>query len=190
MIHSTPEAITLRSLPARRYVEVSEGFTRLTGNTAEEVLGKTPSELGIWADDSSHTEILQNLSREGEVRDVEFGFRTKSGEHRYATVSAVRLTLDSGSYMLSTSRDITERRRAEEKLSQLAAIVGSSFDAIIGKTLDGTIVSWNAGAEAVYGYSAAEAVGQSVAILLPPEQRHDGNHLLHRLSPAETIQHP
>jgi two-component system cell cycle sensor histidine kinase/response regulator CckA len=189
MIHSSPDAITLRSLPDRRYVEVSEGFTRLTGYTAEEVLGKTPSELGIWSDDSSHTEILQNLSREGEVRDVEFGFRTKAGEHRYATVSAVHLTLDSGSYMLSTSRDITERRRAEEKLSQLAAIVESSFDAIVGKTLDGTIISWNAGAEAVYGYRAAEAVGQSVAILLPPEQRHKGNQLLDRLSRGEKIEH-
>jgi len=189
MIHSSPDAITLRSLPDRRYVEVSEGFTRLTGYTAEEVLGKTPSELGIWSDDSSHTEILQNLSREGEVRDVEFGFRTKAGEHRYATVSAVHLTLDSGSYMLSTSRDITERRRAEEKLSQLAAIVESSFDAIIGKTLDGTIASWNAGAEAVYGYSATEAVGQSLAILLPPEQRHEGNQLLDQLSRGEKIEH-
>src|SRR5258708_79228 len=189
MIHSTPEAITLRSLPARRYVEVSEGFTRLTGYTAEEGLGQTPAERGRGWDDSSHTEILQNLSREGEVRDVEFGFRTKAGEHRYATVSAVHLTLDSGSYMLSTSRDITERRRAEEKLSQLAAIVESSFDAIIGKTLDGTIVSWNAGAEAVYGHCAAEAIGRSIAILLPPQRRHEDKQLLDRLSHGEKIEH-
>jgi PAS domain S-box-containing protein len=86
MIHSSPDAITLRSLPDRRYIEISEGFTRLTGYAAEEVIGKTPSEVGIWSDDSPHTEILENILREGEVREVEFGFRTKSGEHRYATV--------------------------------------------------------------------------------------------------------
>jgi len=189
MIHSSPDAITLRSLPDRRYVEVSEGFTRLTGYTAEEVLGKMPSELGIWSDDSPHTEILQNLRRDGEIRDVEFGFRTKAGEHRHAIVSAVQLTLGTGSYMLSVSRDITERRRVEERLSQLAAIVESSFDAIIGKTLDGTIVSWNAGAEAVYGYSAAEAVGRSIAIVSPPEQRHELDQLLERLSHGEKIEH-
>src|SRR6266404_4825703 len=189
MIHSSPDAITLRSLPDRRYIEVSEGFVRLTGYTAEEVIGKTPSEVGIWSDDAPHSEILENLRRDGEVREVEFAFRTKAGERRYATVSAVQLTLGTEPYMLSISRDITERRRAEEKLSQLAAIVESSFDAIIGKTLDGTIVSWNAGAEAVYGYSAAEAVGQSIAILSAPEQRYEPNQLLDRLTRGEKIEH-
>jgi len=132
MIHSSPDAITLRSLPDRRYIEVSEGFVRLTGYTAEEVIGKTPSEVGIWSDDAPHSEILENLQRDGEVREVEFAFRTKAGEHRYATVSAVQLTLGTESYMLSISRDITERKRVEERLSQLAAIVDSSVDAIIG----------------------------------------------------------
>jgi len=48
MVHSSPDAITLRSLPDRRYLEVNEGFTRLTGYSAEEVLGKTPAELNLW----------------------------------------------------------------------------------------------------------------------------------------------
>jgi PAS domain S-box-containing protein len=189
MIHSSPDAITLRSLPDRRYIEVSEGFVRLTGYTAEEVIGKTPSEVGIWSDNSPHSEILENLQRDGEVREVEFAFRTKAGEHRYATVSAVQLTLGTESYMLSISRDITERKRVEERLSQLAAIVDSSVDAIIGKSLDGTIVSWNAGAEAVYGYSSAEAVGQSIAILTPAEQQYEGDQLLDRLARDEKIDH-
>jgi two-component system cell cycle sensor histidine kinase/response regulator CckA len=189
MIHSSPDAITLRSLPDRRYVEVNEGFARLTGYTAEEVIGKTPSEVGVWSDDPSHVEILEKLIREGGVRDVEFDFRTKGGEHRLGTVSAARLTLGTDSYMLSISRDITERRKAEERLSQLAAIVESSFDAIIGKTLDGTIVSWNAGAEAVYGYSAAEALGKSIAMLAPAEPRSVVHQLLGRLARGEKIDH-
>src|SRR5258707_13933488 len=82
MIHSSPDAITLRSLPDRRYIEISDGFTRLTGYTAEEVIGKTPSEIGIWSDDSPHTEILENIQRQGAVREVEFGFRTKNREDR------------------------------------------------------------------------------------------------------------
>jgi len=189
MIHSSPDAVTLRSLPDRRYVEVNEGFTRLTGYTPEEVIGKTPSEVGIWSDNPSHVEVLQRVQRHDEVRDVEFEFRTKSGEHRYGSVSGTRLTVGTDSYMLSISRDITERKRAEERLSQLAAIVDSSLDAIIGKTLDGTIVSWNAGAEAVYGYSAAEVVGKSIALLAPIEHRQEVVQLLDRLATGEKIEH-
>jgi PAS domain S-box-containing protein len=65
--------------------------------------------------------------------------------------------------------DVTERKRAAEARSQLAAIVESSEDAIIGQTLDGVIVSWNPGAERLYGYAAAEVRGQPVSLLFPPD---------------------
>ena len=66
-------------------------------------------------------------------------------------------------------RDLTRIEAAEAESSRLAAIVASSNDAIIGKTLDGRITSWNAAAEAIFGYSASEAIGQPVQLLIPPE---------------------
>ncbi len=68
------------------------------------------------------------------------------------------------------AQDITERKRAEETKARLASIVESSEDAIIGKTLEGTIVSWNHGAELLYGYPAEEVVGKSISILAPPDR--------------------
>jgi two-component system cell cycle sensor histidine kinase/response regulator CckA len=189
MVHSSPDAITLRSLPDRRYLEVNEGFARLTGYTAEEVLGKTPGELNLWVEREPHRTTLQKLEAEGQVTGEEFRFRTKSGEIRYGRVSAVRVGVNGKQCMLSVTHDISDRKRAEEALSQLASIVESSDDAIVGKTLGGKIVSWNAGAERIYGYSASEVVGKPVSILLPEEQGDEVPEILKRLSKDERIHH-
>lgn len=86
-------------------------------------------------------------------------------------------------------RDIGERRRAEEAQARLAAIVESSDDAIVGKTLDGTIRYWNAGAERVFGYSPAEAVGQPITVLIPPERLDEETSIIDRLKRGERIDH-
>ncbi len=78
----------------------------------------------------------------------------------------------SGGTRISTIRDITERKHAEDLCAHLAAIVEASDDAIIGKSLDGNIVSWNSGAERLYGYKAEEVIGRPVALLVPKD-RHD-----------------
>jgi PAS domain S-box-containing protein len=84
-------------------------------------------------------------------------------------------------------RDITERRRAEAMQTRLAAIVESSDDAIISKTLDGMITSWNQGAERIYGYTAAEVVGQPITLLVPPDLPDDLPGILARLRRGERI---
>jgi PAS domain S-box-containing protein len=86
-------------------------------------------------------------------------------------------------------RDVTDRKKAEEARELLAAVVESSDDAIIGKTLDGTITSWNSGAQKVFGYSAAEAVGQSMRMLLPPDRVPEESDILARLRRGETVDH-
>ena len=189
MVHSSPDAITLRSLPDRRYLEVNEGFTRLTGYSAEEVMGKTPAELDLWVEQRPHQTTLQMVETEGQVQGEEFRFRTKTGEIRYGRLSAVRVVINGKPCMLSVTHDITDRKRAEAEASQLALIVESSEDAIVGKSLDGKIRSWNAGAERLYGYSASEVLGQPVRILIPPEQHDELPEILEKLKRDERVQH-
>ena len=80
-----------------------------------------------------------------------------------------------------------EQRQTEERARRLAAIVTCSSDAIVGKTLDGIVTSWNPGAESVYGYSAEEMVGQSVTRVIPPERLEEFQLFLQRLRRGETI---
>ncbi|MGE3541234.1 MAG: PAS domain S-box protein [Candidatus Tectimicrobiota bacterium] len=86
-------------------------------------------------------------------------------------------------------RDISARRQAEEARMHLAAIVSSSEDAIFSKTLDGLITSWNHGAERLYGYTAAEMIGQSLALLMPPDLSDELPRILAQLRDGEPINH-
>ena len=80
-----------------------------------------------------------------------------------------------------TFLDVTELKRSEEELGKLAAIVESSQDGIIGKTLDGIITSWNAGAEKMYGYTAREMIGRPVDVIVAPEYRAEMAHVFEQL---------
>ena len=84
---------------------------------------------------------------------------------------------------------IQELRLAQESASELAAIVESSHDAIIGKTLEGTITSWNKGAEKLYGYTAEEMVHQSINVLFPPDHHDEADLILESLKRGESIEH-
>ena len=86
-------------------------------------------------------------------------------------------------------RSIAERTRGEDAQARFAAIVESSQDAIISKTLDSRIVSWNAGAEQLFGYTASEAIGRSIALLIPPERQDEERMILERLRRGERIEH-
>jgi PAS domain S-box-containing protein len=85
-------------------------------------------------------------------------------------------------------RDVTEHRQAERDHAHLAAIVTSSHDAIISKTLDGVITTWNAAAERMFGYSADEAIGRPITMIIPPERIHEEQEFLRRLRLGERVE--
>ncbi len=86
-------------------------------------------------------------------------------------------------------RDVSDRRRAEEAQARLAAIVDSSEDAIVSKTLDGIITTWNAAAERLFGYTAREAVGRPITLIIPTERHDEERGILERLRRGERVEH-
>ncbi len=88
---------------------------------------------------------------------------------------------------VSVLLDISELRQAQDRIAKLAAIVEASADAIISKTLEGVIGSWNPGAEKLYGYSAKEAIGRSISFIVPPDHPDDIPMILEKIGRGETI---
>jgi PAS domain S-box-containing protein len=121
----------------------------------------------------------------------EFRFRHKDGSYRWILARASVTKDEHGKpyRMMGSHLDITERKRAEEVGSYLASVVNSSDDAIIGKDLKGTILSWNRGAERLYGYSSEEVVGRSISLLVPPGRADEIPAILGRVERGESIEH-
>ncbi len=93
------------------------------------------------------------------------------------------------SQILVAIEDITERKRAAEGIARLASIVASSHDAIISKTLDGIVTSWNQGAEQLFGYTAGEMIGHPIIILLPPDRIEEEAHIIASLRQGKILDH-
>jgi PAS domain S-box-containing protein len=165
-----------------RILDVNPAFERILGLKREDVMGKTSREVyGVAT--PPYFELYCLVAETGHPEDFEvffpplnmhFAVSAYSPEHgKFATVFT----------------DITGRRNAEEKIANLASIVESSDDAIIGKSLGGIITSWNAGAGKIYGYSPEEVIGRNISILIPPGQSDDREYLIDKIGRGEPFAH-
>ena len=160
------------------------------GYSADEVIGRMP--IAKIITEESHRTFLKNFpefKRRGQLSDLEMDFVRKDGTVLSVLLNATAIRNADGEYVTSRSVvvDITERKRATSRAQLLALLVENSNDAIIGETVQGMISSWNIGAEKMFGYSAAEAVGKPVTIIFPEHLKSQKAILLERLERGEHI---
>ena len=165
-----------------------------------DILGyATASELSaLTAQEATHADDLEidqeQLARlwNGQLStysiEKRFLHRNQSNVWVNVTASIVYGAVGNAQYLMWVVQDINDRKALEDLRDRLAAIVESSNDAIIGKTTSGKIVSWNAGAEKMYGYCADEMVGKPISTLFPPEVYERDFQLLERLIDGEHIE--
>jgi diguanylate cyclase (GGDEF)-like protein/PAS domain S-box-containing protein len=114
--------------------------------------------------------------------------RRKDGTEFPIEISLSPLETEDGTLVSSAIRDISERKRSEDEASYFRAVIESSQDAIISNDLDGVITSWNAGAERLYGYSASEAMGKSISVLVPPGHDDEFPEIVQRVRLGEQLE--
>ncbi len=163
----SPDSININRLTDGLYVSINSGFTKITGYTEEEVVGKTSVEINIWADSTDRDKLVAGLLKEGKYENLEARFRMKNGKITYGLMSAAVLKLNGVDHILSITRDITERKRAEQKQwemqEELHTTLYSIGDAVISTDKKGTIRQMNPVAEQLTGWSIEEARGMELS---------------------------
>ena len=131
------------------------------------------------------------FKQEGRINDIEFQVLARDGSAHWIALSSTAITDAAGNFLMSrsTAFDISDRKRTEAALAQLASIVESSDEAIIGKTPEGIVLSWNTSAEILFGYSANDIIGQSINTIIPADRLEEEAQILKRLKAGEHIQH-
>ncbi|MBG0846565.1 PAS domain S-box protein [Pseudomonas chengduensis] len=118
--HSSPDAITITERDSGRYIEVNEGFTRITGYLPDEVVGRTAFELDIWAYPEERVRMIEHLTQQGQVLHMEMHGRHRDGEVRLVDVSVQPIELNGVPCLLLTARDISELKQAQAQVQHLA----------------------------------------------------------------------
>ena len=193
-------------------VQVNSQMQELFGYTRDELIGQKVELLVPGRYRRQHHHHRQNFAETPKTRrmgaDLDLYGRRRNGSEFPVEISLSPVSTEDGMFVLSAIRDISDRKRIAEELrraneelhrrtaeqlgeyrSRLALIIDSSDDAIISKDLDGTITSWNKGAERIYGYTPEEVVGKHISFLAPKDRPDEIPEILQKIARGERIEH-
>jgi PAS domain S-box-containing protein len=187
-VEQAADAIVITDLNAKiQYV--NPAFTAMTGYTSEEAVGQQTRLLKSGRVPRERYAELWSTIQSGRVWSGALVNRRKDGSFydEEMRISPVRDANGEVVSFIAIKQDVTERRAAEKAQRLLAAIVDNSEDAIVAYDAGGIILTWNRGAEAIFGYIAAEVIGKHVSLLVPSERQHELEHLTERVLQGNAV---
>jgi len=193
-------------------VQINSQTQELFGYTRNELLGQKVEILVPESYRPRHHQHREHFTAAPKTRrmgaELDLYGRRRNGSEFPVEISLSPVYTENGTLVLSAIRDISDRKRIAEELrraneelhrrtseqlgeyrTRLASIIDSSEDAIIGKDLDGTITSWNQGAERIYGYSPEDVVGKHISILAPSDRPDEIPEILRKINRGESVEH-
>ncbi|MGA6985420.1 MAG: PAS domain S-box protein [Terriglobales bacterium] len=193
-------------------VQVNSQAQELFGYLRDEMIGQRVEMLVPERYRRQHHHHRENFVETPKTRrmgaDLDLYGRRRNGSEFPVEISLSPISTEKGVFVLSAIRDISDRKRITEELrraneelhertaeqlgeyrSKLASIIDSSEDAILSKGLDGTITSWNRGAERIYGYAPEEVVGKHISLLIPSDRPEEIPEILRKVARGERIEH-
>ncbi|MGB9447504.1 MAG: PAS domain S-box protein [Candidatus Acidiferrum sp.] len=166
---NSPDAFSINPFPNGPYLELNDGYTRLTGYSRQEALGKTPRQMNLWVDTDRRDHALAQLLDSGHIRDFEFRFRTKSGQIRVGQMSASVVEIRGQRCSLVIVRDITQRKEAEQILrsseERLRSLVRDLHFAVVLHTPDARVEFANRAAHRIFNIPEGAAIGKRLSDL-------------------------
>lgn len=163
----SPQEICISALADGRIIDVNDSFTRLTGYTREEAIGKTSREINLWVKPTDREYFLDILNQRGQVYNEELEYRDKGGNIRTHLHSACVITINDEKYLITVATDITERKRMEQELRESEEKFSKAFHAspqqiIITRDKDDRVLEVNDSFVRGTGYSREELVGHQI----------------------------
>jgi len=189
VFNASPIGIAVENLEGQPLF-VNPAFCSFLGFSEEELRNKHCVDFSPREDAEKDWALFQQL-RAGSIDhyQLEKRYFRQDGSLVWGRLSLSLLNSRPSPLVIAMVEDITDVKRAEEARFRHAAVIESSDDAIAAGTLDGIVVSWNAGAQKIYGYTEAEAVGKSITMLFPPELADEENKILETLKAGGRIEH-
>jgi PAS domain S-box-containing protein len=189
IVETTPECVKIIAPDGTLLFMNTPGLAMVGATSPEDVTGRNVYDI-IAAEDRDRFRAFNERICKGEKDSLQFDIVGLKGVRRYMETHAAPLRHQDGTTVhLAITHDITERKRAERAALLLSGIVDSSDDAIVSKDLNGIITSWNKSAERMFCYTAIEAIGQPITMLIPVDRLDEEPEILARLRRGERVDH-
>ncbi len=170
--HSSPDGLLISRQSDGLLVEINDGFSRITGYHSSLSLERTTLDLGIWVDLNERRQLLEQLNRDGFVKDFTSHIRRRDGQIRLCEISSRPLPIGDEDCMLTIARDITDRHQMQEKLQLAATVFESTAEGVLITDTRQRINAVNRAFSEITGYSEDEAIGETPRLLA--SGLHDG----------------